>query len=232
MVFRRRGSPDGGRFGECAVGPDVLPSPCIPMSIHSPLRFADSEDRGCGVLRNAMGVDLVLSSSFPLSLGSTAMRCSDSEVAGIGDSEGLANSSPMVITPLCSRSQSPPVPVCAGEQEIGMNGRGSTRPRPAMGCGGLLRRQVEPVSEIVEKDKGIYGGAFVSGSSFADGSSKDLPCLHSLLASAVDTPADGFVREELRVSPDDGVLRGHDLRWVVAASLHRRWAGVGECGEG
>ncbi|GAB2267758.1 hypothetical protein Dimus_002739 [Dionaea muscipula] len=191
---------DGEEIQECAMGPDVLSSPCIPVSIHSPLRFADSEDRGCGVLKNAVGVDLVLSSPFPLFLGSTAMRCSDSKVAGVGDSEGPPNSSPMVITPLCSRSQSPPVPVCAGEQEIGMVGGGVEQPASVkIGVGGEGGVGGDAVVQPTEPVCSILPTEYVCSS---------LPCLHSLLASAVDTPADGFVREEVRVLPSArGALR-------------------------
>ncbi|GAB2299482.1 hypothetical protein Dimus_033549 [Dionaea muscipula] len=185
----KRGA-DGEEIQDCVVGLDVLPSSCFPVSAHSPLRFAESENRGCGVLKIAVGVDPVLSSPCPLFLGSTAMCCPDSEVAGVGDSEGMAISSPMSSLAL----------VCAGEQDAGIVGGGVAQPASVeFGVGGeggvgsvAVVQPTEPVCSILPID-------FVSSS---------LTCVHSLLASDVDPHADGIVREEVRVLPSArGALR-------------------------
>ncbi|GAB2301793.1 hypothetical protein Dimus_035818 [Dionaea muscipula] len=139
---------DGEEIQESAVGPDVLPSPCIPVSVYSLLRFPDSEDRGCGVLKNA----------------------------------------------------SPPVLVCAGEQGTGLVGGGVEQPALVeIGAGGEGGVGGDAVVQPTETICSILPTDYVCSS---------LPCVHSLLAHAVDTPADGFVTEDVRVSPTArGALR-------------------------
>ncbi|GAB2296365.1 hypothetical protein Dimus_030486, partial [Dionaea muscipula] len=184
---------------DSAVGSDIFPSPCFPVSAPYPLRFADSKDRGCGVLKNTVGVDLILSSPCSSFLGSTAMRCSDSELAGVGASECQATSSPMVFTPLCSRSQRPSVLVCAEEKGTRMVGGGVEQlASVAIGVGGD--------DSGFEVKGGVGGDAMelptetICSILPTEPVCPILPCVHSLLASAVDTDADGFVREEVRVS--------------------------------
>ncbi|GAB2273700.1 hypothetical protein Dimus_008481 [Dionaea muscipula] len=181
-----KGVIDGEEPQDSAVGFDVFPYLCFPY-------------RGCGVSENAVGVDLILSSPCSSILGSTAMRCSDSDVAGVGASECQATSSPMVFIPLCSRSQRPPVLVCVEEKGNGMVGGGVEQPASvAIGVGGD--------DSGLEVEGGVGGDAMELPTETIffilpkEPVCPILPCVHSLLASAVYTNADGFVREEVRVS--------------------------------
>ncbi|GAB2294999.1 hypothetical protein Dimus_029187 [Dionaea muscipula] len=151
---------------------------------------------------SAVGFDVFPSPCFP-----TAMRCSDSYVAGVGASECQETLSPMVFIPLCSRSQRPPVLVCAEEKGTGMVGGDVEQPASvAIGVGGD--------GNGLKVEGGVGGDAMELPTKTicfilpTEPVCPILPCVHSLLASAVETNADGYVREEVQVSSTaTGALR-------------------------
>ncbi|GAB2301739.1 hypothetical protein Dimus_035764, partial [Dionaea muscipula] len=200
MVSVNDGEPEkrvDDELQERSVGP--LPSPCSPVNAPSPSRFVDSDDRGCGATERAVGADVGLSSPCLSGLNSTAMRYTDTEVAGDADAEGNSECpttlSSMFCAPLLSLSQEASILVCAGEQGIGMVG--------------------EVVEQPVAVELGVGGECGCLG--FADADCRVLPvtAVSFSLSSAplmviaecsgsgglVSEEVEGMVREEGRVPP-------------------------------